>query len=248
MAVSVDTVYQRVLALANKEQRGYITPQEYNLLANQAQSEIFEQYFYDLNQLHRNPGNNTTTSDSVDDIEDKLSIFEVYNFSLNITSGNNILLPTDPSAGYPPATDELYKLKQVRHNDFICAQVTPKKMHDMKNSVFAGQPLLEHPVYIRQNNAIQIYHLDATGGFVPIFDNVRCDYVRKPKKAIWNYVVVNEKALYNSVGAVNFELHPAEESSLVYKILELSGIVINKPGLSSYGKTESVEGDNIRKS
>jgi len=33
MAVSVDTVYQRVLAIANKEQRGYITPQEFNLFA-----------------------------------------------------------------------------------------------------------------------------------------------------------------------------------------------------------------------
>ena len=40
--VNIDTVYQRVLAIANKEQRGYITPQEFNLLANQAQMEIFE--------------------------------------------------------------------------------------------------------------------------------------------------------------------------------------------------------------
>ena len=54
MAVNVDTVYQRVLALANKEQRGYITPQEFNLLANQAQMTIFEQYFYDKNQRDRN--------------------------------------------------------------------------------------------------------------------------------------------------------------------------------------------------
>ena len=37
MAVNIDTVYQRVLTLANKEQRGYVTPQEFNLLANQAQ-------------------------------------------------------------------------------------------------------------------------------------------------------------------------------------------------------------------
>ena len=47
MAINVDTVYQRVLAVANKEQRGFITPLEFNLLANQAQMEIFEQYFYD---------------------------------------------------------------------------------------------------------------------------------------------------------------------------------------------------------
>ena len=40
MAVSVDTVYQKVLAFANKEQRGYITPQEFNLYANQAQMDI----------------------------------------------------------------------------------------------------------------------------------------------------------------------------------------------------------------
>ena len=43
--INIDTVYQRVLAIANKEQRGYITPQEYNLLANQAQMQIFESYF-----------------------------------------------------------------------------------------------------------------------------------------------------------------------------------------------------------
>ena len=40
MAVSIDTVYQKVLALANKEQRGYITPQEFNLMAHKAQMEI----------------------------------------------------------------------------------------------------------------------------------------------------------------------------------------------------------------
>ena len=51
--VNIDTVYQRVLALANKEQRGYITPQEFNLFANQAQYEIFEQYFYDISQFSR---------------------------------------------------------------------------------------------------------------------------------------------------------------------------------------------------
>ena len=48
---NVDTVYQRVLALANKEQRGYITPQEFNLLANKAQLIIFEQYFYRIDGL-----------------------------------------------------------------------------------------------------------------------------------------------------------------------------------------------------
>ena len=35
--VNIDTVYQTVLALANKEQRGYINPQDSNLFADMAQ-------------------------------------------------------------------------------------------------------------------------------------------------------------------------------------------------------------------
>ena len=66
MAISVDTVYQRVLALANKEQRGYITPQEFNLLANQAQMSIFESYFYAKNQRDRAEPTRTNEVDESD--------------------------------------------------------------------------------------------------------------------------------------------------------------------------------------
>ena len=70
--ILVDTVYQRVLAFANKEQRGYITPQEFNLFANQAQMEIFEQYFYDLNQWSRQHGNDTIYADPITILEQKI--------------------------------------------------------------------------------------------------------------------------------------------------------------------------------
>ena len=61
--VRVDDVYQKVLALASKEQRGYITPQEFNLFADHAQMNIFEQYFYDLSQRQRIPGNDQEYAD-----------------------------------------------------------------------------------------------------------------------------------------------------------------------------------------
>ena len=76
MAVSIDTVYQKVLALANKEQRGYITPQEFNLFADMAQKEIFEQYFYDINQWTRQHGNDHGYSDMLTNLEEKIGLFE----------------------------------------------------------------------------------------------------------------------------------------------------------------------------
>ena len=65
-----------------------------------------------------------------------------------------------------------------------------------------------------------------------ITSNVTHNYVAKPTKVEWAYVVVNEKALFNANNAVHFELHPSEEESLVINILELAGITINKAGLA----------------
>ncbi len=86
MAVSINTVYQRVLAMANKEQRGYLTPQEFNLLANQAQLEIFEQYFYDINQFNRAKGNSTEFSDMLHILEEKISAFRVNESTLTAST------------------------------------------------------------------------------------------------------------------------------------------------------------------
>ena len=53
MAVNIDTVYQRVLAIANKEQRRYITPQEFNLLAYDIDSDDGDIVFEIISQpLH----------------------------------------------------------------------------------------------------------------------------------------------------------------------------------------------------
>ena len=37
MAISVDTVYKTVLLILNKEQRGYMTPDEFNKIGTQVQ-------------------------------------------------------------------------------------------------------------------------------------------------------------------------------------------------------------------
>lgn len=244
MAVSVDTVYQRVLALANKEQRGYITPQEYNLLANQAQMGIFEEYFHHLNQYLRNPGNNSTVSDSEDYIQDKISRFH-----------KRALIQADPKGGFPlPTSSELYRLELVEVSDKEAQQVTARQYRNYRNGVQALKIGSSSPVYLRESAPENLVNYAGTDNFIRVFDegevssNIYVQYVRTPMKAHWDYVVVNEKALYNASGSTNFDLHPSEETNLVYKILELSGVVVNKPGLSSYAKTEVVEQSNTEKS
>ena len=88
MAVSVDTVYQRVLALANKEQRGYITPQEFNLLANQAQMSIFESYFYTKNQRDRTEPDRDREQDETDISELMAKKLGIFQSSETVTDGH----------------------------------------------------------------------------------------------------------------------------------------------------------------
>ena len=45
----IDAVRNTVLAILNKNNYGYLSPSDFNLYAQQAQLEIFEDYFYQYN-------------------------------------------------------------------------------------------------------------------------------------------------------------------------------------------------------
>jgi hypothetical protein len=237
MAVSIDTVYQRVLAIANKEQRGYITPQEFNLLANQAQLEIFEQYFYDINQFGRLPGNKTEYSDMVDNINEKLKPFQNYQTAMSVSSASVGVLDSN-----------LHKLGKVTYNQATGTGATGTfhlEIEEIDQGKFAELQLspltratIERPYYVRKT-ATQILLFPAAS--FASSSNVFYNYVDKPVKVKWAYTIVNKEALYNSTNAVDFELHASEETKLVIKVLELAGIVIKDPQLYQQAATEETE-------
>ena len=85
---------------------------------------------------------------------------------------------------------------------------------------------------------------------IPITKLSRNNYIAKPATVKWTYNVVNDNALYNASAsdAQNFELHESEETELVYKILELAGISLNKPGLVQLAGQEDLQGIQNEKS
>lgn len=228
MAVNVDTVYQRVLTLANKEQRGYITPQEFNLLANQAQMAILDSYFSDKKGTVRNdPGNNTEYSDSSTTLDEKLSVFEVFNEPITVVTGAGTF-PNNYKIGtlfyQTPNTNTLTEIELVSQKDIILFNQTP-----------LAQPSLTRPVYITTSGtAFQIFPDDIDSG-------ITCNYLRIPTRVEWGYVITRGEALYNASASTDFELHRSEETLLVIKILELAGIVINKPGIVQIAGNEEAE-------
>jgi len=210
MAVNIDTVYQKVLAIANKEQRGYITPQQFNLFADKAQKEIIDQYFYDINQFGRLHGNNTEYSDMLELLDEKLSALKSSSTE-TVTSGSFEL-------------NNVYRIGSIIYNSDIEVEPINYNEHKLRNLSPLTKPTFKRPVYINQNNKINIYPNTISEVFL--------SYIKVPNKPTWGHVVVGDKPLYNSNTSINFELHPIEESELVYRILILSGVAIEKPGLT----------------
>jgi len=337
MPVSVDNVYQKVLALANKEQRGYVTPQEFNLLADRAQSEIFEGYFHDLKTAVHKPGNQTEQSDEVDMLAEKIAVhrstvnltapvvddYSPYAFTSNLytipgtvhklmnvyggyaeeatlttgelvltaktpgAAGNSITftitdigngnpitvsvvgtavvvgvdLNTDTAAEVVTAVNANTAAKGLVVATFTgtggtaiastvdatnlaggfdatregeVTEVNQRDLHYILTNDYTA-PSANRVIYVRRGaNTIQPYPFLVTGSgtAAAMAYPYSADAIEKPATPVWGYIVVNEKPLYNSLATTDFDLHASEEEKLVTKILELAGIVINKPGLA----------------
>jgi hypothetical protein len=108
----INDVYQMCLALLNKNNYGYMTPQEFNLFAEQAQLDIFEDLFMDYNmQIHKSAGrrSNVGYPDLSKGLEETISIF-----SETVALRNTYTVP--PATGWNvnalPEVSNKYSLPQ----------------------------------------------------------------------------------------------------------------------------------------
>ena len=222
MAISIDTVYQRVLAFANKEQRGYITPQEFNLFANQAQMDIFEQYFYDLNQFKRIPGNDSIYADMVNVLEEKISIFKEGPTAATYES-------------YVHNISDLYIITDVNLSGKVAEEIRYEDWYKTQNA----------PLTKATNNRPIWYRKDGKMYWDPrSLGDASVNYIRKPVTVNWNSYTILGAELYDATNSDNFELHPSEEVNLVIKILQLAGITLKDPAL--YQAATAEDNKNIQ--
>ena len=221
--VRIDDVYQKVLAIANKEQRGYITPQEFNLFADHAQMSIFEQYFYDKNQFARRATENST----IELLEQKIQIFE-SNPSF-YSSGDDL----------PEDTYQIDSVSIVLDTGktIPMQRVSKRELQGISSSPLLFGSTLATNYYIYKNTINFTLPTSLEGS------NVMVELVRKPLKPQWTYVVHNQSALHNSHDAnlQDFELHSSEENNLVISILKLAGIAIKDVNLSQAAAQEEIK-------
>ena len=248
MAVNINTVYQTVLYILNKEQRGYITPAEFNSLATQVQDEIFQSYFPDGNQVNRQNQNNTQNDteffNMFKDISYKLSPFEkeaafTYNAANDgfiYTGGGTIYKLGEIISTYNTLNPTYNSITQLAtKSDY--SEITRSKL---------TAPTVSYPIAYTTNAIIApatLSQLLVKVSPTPNVLNINCLF--KPTDPVWDFTVgALGQFLFNPVGgvgssSVDFELDVSEKNNLVTNILKYCGIIINDPTIIQVAEQES---------
>ena len=218
MAINVNTVYTTVLSILNKEQRGYLTPDEFNKIATQVQLEIFEKFFEDYNQYIRMPKTDVEFASRMDHIREEFQVFE-KNESASAVAVNVYTQPTDlhrfGSAFYETGT-----------NSPEIQIVSKREYHRQKLSPLT-QPTTDFPVAIYQEDKLTVYPA-VTG---PQVSDIGFNYIRKPADVFWNFTTGTLGQYIHSTNSPNqdFEISSSQQTDVIIAILKYSGVVIRDP-------------------
>ena len=235
MAVSVDKVYKTVLFILNKEQRGYVTPAEFNSIAEQVQFQIFESYFPDGNQQYRknqtNSQNDTEFFNMFKDIEYKLHPFEedsnfTYDATRDIFSTNaNVYKIGEVISNYTDINPIINSITQL---------VSKAEFNKISRSKLTA-PNKKNPLFFT-GNAGGALTLKVT----PTPNSITVNTIITPSPPNWGFTIGGlGQYVYNANASTDFELDISEQSLLILEILKYFGIVINDPTIIQAASQEA---------
>lgn len=211
----------------SKDNRGYLTPEEYNLFSKQAQMEIFTEYIYTYTHWYNKQNARMSGigySDIVRKSEEILDIFRQEPVSLSYV---------DPLFTLP---SDLYQTNTVIYNDDTEVDKAPYNILNLLRSNMTA-PSSDYPVYTQAEGSIKVYPLT-------IVDNIKIDYIRTPLDPKWTYSGLSGgEPLFNQ-GAndyQDFELPLSEEPKLVVRILKYAGISIGEAEVAQMASNEEIQ-------
>lgn len=225
----INDVRNTVLSIISKDNRGFITPFEFNLFAKQAQLEIFGQYMYNYSnainkQNARMHGEGyTDIPKNMAEVIDTFSVFTATTYNIGTSKFN-----------FP--SDYFFLEKLVYNNSTEIEKVSHRKILNLVNSNLTA-PTTKYPVYTMDQNGLLVYPTTITS-------NVTIQYLRYPKDPNWTYSTTPlGDPLFNPGAATyqDFELPLDDFANLVIKILEYSGISIREQDVVSAAKAEEVQ-------
>lgn len=218
--MDIDQFYKIVQFITNKNQQGYLSPDEFNNALNLAQSQL------------------------MNDLVDQIQGWDGAKRRIRLPMGNAqqaiqkvapFIVKSDPSTGVPVDNDgvankpidlihmlairvagNLQRVKRVEHD----------RVYSNLSSKFDSPSIGGNPFYVEYAEFYQFY--PSTIGVV------NWEYIGVPPAVRWDYTILNGRPVFNLSGSVNPLWKETEITELMSRVLFMFGISVQAQNLVGY--------------
>lgn len=213
--MNINEVYTIVQFIANKNQSGYISPDDFNNAFNLAQQQYFRQLIEDIQGWDANRKRIRLPMGNA-----QPTIQKVAPFIIKVTA-----TPV-PGTGILNKPADLANLLAVRVGDNTKRvwRVEHDRIADHLSS--AVDPPAESPIFTEYGTSYQFYPLS--------IGTVSFDYLRTPPDAVWAYTMSGGRPIYDAGASIDPLWADTEITEVIIRVLLMFGISIQAPQLVQY--------------
>jgi hypothetical protein len=212
----INQVYTTVLAIINKDNRGYVSPLEFNLYAELAQMSLFEELFHKYSKSIVKQNARMYHSEYSDIPKHIREVIDIFTDECWLYQDVDSLL-------WYPNTNDFYRLIKIDYLQKELEEVSKLEINRVLNNNLIA-PTLQYPAYISLSGGYKLYPTSIVG------DKVDVTYIRKPKQPKWTYQVAGGNPLFDPTATdyQDFEFPESMFNDLVVKILGYAGVEIRE--------------------
>ena len=216
--MTIDELYQYVQFAANKEQRGYVKPSEFNMLATRAQIDVIQDRYGKHTRGGQVANSKKQTHSVLDDIEGAVTTATLtYSASTNRWS-------------YP--TDFLHFMTLVHNENSVDLSTQDQLRNKLSSSLLP--PTINNPIAVMDKNGFDIYTSPSTSGIQT--GTVKLTYIQVPTAPNWGFQLVNNIYVHDgsSSNTVQLSLGESTHMEIANRILGYIGINLREADLTNY--------------
>ena len=242
--MTIDEIYRLVQTFANKEQRGFITPKDFNLLAKQAELELYNKR---LSMILEKSPQRKQAGLYAESLSPELAELDIAHFLFNtrISVANQSVSSNGSAVTFDADyIESIFLLPSEDHGittNIPVEIVSRKDVNQILRSSLV-KPSIEYPIALvsRSSNTPRKL-ISVFPEYVSRINVIYYLYDNEPK---WDYVTVAGKPVYNSAGSTQFAISSRVHGELVVKILEYLGVTIREADLVQYAQSSEIKADS----
>ena len=236
--ISVNFIRNSVLFIMNKSNLGYLGTSELDIFCNLAQRDIYENLFFQYNQMLNRENKRLTGSEYANlkgNIQEQIDHYATYS-----SPSEFVFNPSDETWSFTNTNlyrSENLSLVEASTSKKVDVELVSKRQLNVLVNSDMTKPSLMFPVYEKIGNKFKTFPL------VPNDYSLELFYLRTPLAPKWTFTLVQGNPIYNPSASdlQDIDLHPSLLIPFLTKVLSYCGISLREPEVQAYVNSEEAK-------